>query len=385
MVGLVLDRTGGKFTAKVDGTDAIVELTAEEDRTSNALRGHYLTTPQNTHLLYLSTSGALIYYKGRDEFPLVRDHSVPALAAATNAGPPKKEKAAYQILDEQLDAISVVKKLPAFTAVDASNPAKIAAAFEQADPSMVVHYTLRDPNGWVPKPQWTPSNVSGTSFGGGSWQTDEAWDQTKKGLAGYGGVVKGYSEPDSVGNHLFVQSMKGYPAPLANRTPGLIWEMDGTTAIFLAFDGGRYRLDVSSSTVEKGAPLEMGGGDASSWPPPLQHSLLGIPEITALVKAGALPQKNADDVLAADDDWNKCAQKTWAGAKPEADKLRTTDMDASTRQNRMQALHDKWADSVRAKCKGSADKLERTVTQIIGARDKERLALYEKAKAKFGK
>jgi hypothetical protein len=385
LIGLVLDRSDGKFKVRVDGEQDITELTPEEDRHAGELRGHYLTTPANKHMMYLSSGGGLTYYKGRDEFPLRRDHSVDLLPVATISGPPKKEKAAYQIYDEQLDALSVRKKFPTFTSLDASNLAKVSSAFDQADPSMVVHYTMRDPNGWLPSVHWTPNNVSGTSFGGGAWQTDDMWDRNKKGLAKYGAVVKGYSEPDSQGNHLFVQKMKGYPPPLANGTPGIVWETDGTTAVFVAFDGARYQVDCGSATVDKGQPLEMGPGPVASWPAPLQHSMVGIPEITALAKAGAIPQKTGDDLLLIDDEWNKCAQKAWTGAKPEMEKLKTTDMDPSTRNNRMQALHEKWADQVRGKCKPSTDKLEKAVLTFIETRDKERSALFDKAKAKFGK
>jgi hypothetical protein len=385
LVGLVLDRSDGKFKVRVDGEQDIIELTPEEDRHAGDLRGHYLTTPQNKHMMYLSSGGGLTFYKGRDEFVMRRDHSVDPLPAATIAGAPKKEKLAYEIYDEQLDAISVRKKFPSYTSLDASNLTKVSAALDQVDPSMVVHYTMRDPNGWLPSVRWTPNNVSGTSFGGGAWQTDDLWDRNKKGLAKYGATVKGYSEPDSQGNHLFVQKMKGYPPNLASGTPGIIWEMEGTSAVFVAFDGARYSVDCGNANVEKGQPLEMGAGPVASWPAPLQHSLVGIPEITALAKAGAIPQKTGDDLLLIDDEWNKCAQKAWTGAKPEIDKLKTTDMDASTRSNRMTALRDKWAEQVRGKCKGSTDKLEKSVLSFIETRDKERTALFEKAKAKFGK
>lgn len=385
LVGLVVDRSDGKIKVRVDGTTDVIELTPEEDRHGGELRGHFLTTPEDKHMMYLDTGGGLTYYKGRDELRMQRDHSTDPLPAATLAGPPVKKKLPYQILDEQLDAISVRKKLPQYTALDASNLAKVSAAFDQVDASMVVHYVLRDPNGWLPHNVFTPQNVSGTSFGGGAWQTDELWDRNKKGLAKYGGSVKGYSEYESIGNHLFVQTMKGYPAPLANGTPGIVWEMDSTTAVFIAFDGARYTVDVGHQSVEKGAPIEMGPGPMASWPPPLQHSLMGIPEITALAKAGAIPQKTGDDLLLIDDEWNKCAQKTWATAKPEIDKLKATDMNWSTRAGRGEQLHEKWVENVRAKCKPTTEKLEKAVVAVIEARDKERLAIFEKAKTKFGK
>ena len=384
MRGLVLDRTAGKFKVRVDGEKDIVELTPEEDRFAGELRGHFLVTPANKRMLYLSSRGSLKLFSGRDEIALTSDKPADALPAATVAGAPKKEKLAYQVLLEQLDAISVRKKLPQLTTNDSSNLAKVAEAFGQIETAMLVHFAAR-PKSSSPSIQWAPYGVNGVGFGGGSHQTDEAWSPTKKGLAKYGAIIKGYSHYESMGNHLFVQQMQGYPPPLANGTPGVVWEVDSVSVVFVTLDGGRYSVDCSYSTVENGAPLEKGAGPASGWPAPLQHSLVGITEVTALAKAGAVPQKTGDDLLAIDDEWNACAQKTWKKAKPEFDRLKTSDMNWSTRGGRQEALEEKWRETARRECKASGEKLEKALLSFIEDRNKERLGVLDKARARFGK
>jgi hypothetical protein len=384
MKGLVLDRTNGKFKVRLDGAKEIVELTPEEDRFSGELRGHFLVTPANVRLLYLTSSGSLRLYAGRDELSLTSDRAADPLGPATLAGAPKKPKLAYEVLLNGLAGISVRKKFPQFTSADASSIAKIAEAFKLADAGMAVHYAARDESGSA-SVAWTPSNIGGAGFGGGAHQTDERWDKNKPGLAKYGALIKGYSEYESQGNHLFVQTMAGYPAPLADGTPGLVWEVDSVTVVLVAFDGGRYNVDGSYSTVEKGAPIEKGAGPAARWPAPVQHALVGITEVTALAKAGAIPAKTGDDLLAIDDEWNTCAQKVWKGAKGEVDRLRTTDMNGSTRNGRGEALNEKYNELSRKQCKSSTEKLEKSLVRFIEERSKERLALFEKAKAKFGR
>jgi hypothetical protein len=380
--GLVLDRTGGKFKVRIDGEMDVVELTPEEDRYAGELRGHYLVTPGNTRLMYLSAYGGLKLYTGRDEIAVSSDKPADALGPATIAGPPKKEKAAADVYRDKLEAISVRKKMPKMTSADACNLAKVGEAVAGADASMVVRFVAhkdRELN-----PSWTPYGISGIGFGGGSDRTDEKWDKAKTGLAKYGALVKGYSEYESVGNHLFVQTMKGYPPPLSDKTPGVVWEVDSTSIVFVAFDGGRYVVDAGYYGLDHGEPLVAGAGPASGWPAPLQHSLLGITEVSALSKAGALPQATADDLVAIDDEWNACAQKVWKTAKPEIDRLNTTDMHWGTRAGRGEVLHEKWVENARRGCKASSDKLEKALVQIIEARDKERVSVFDRAKAKFG-
>ncbi|MBI5534374.1 MAG: hypothetical protein HY898_16745 [Deltaproteobacteria bacterium] len=385
MHGFVLDRTGAVVKIQIDGQKDIIELTPREDRHAGGLRGHYFDAPDGKAVIYIATSGGIRYFVGRDEFDMLPIRGALALGAPTIAGQPKHEKPAYEVFGEKLGPISVRKKFPQFTAEDASNLAKVAEVMDKADPSMFVRYVQRDPNGWLPRVVWVPSNISGIGYGGGSRESSLTWDKDKAtGLAKFGGVLKGYSAYNSQGNHIFLQSMKGYPPNLATNTPGIVWEVDSTSVVFVTLDGGRYTVDISSSALEKGAPIEMGAGPQTQWPPALQHALTGIEEISALAKAGAVPQKVVEELSAQDDEWNACAQKVWKGAKPEFDKLHVTDMHYGTREGKVGQAVEKWEEKVRKDCKAAIDKQEKSLLAFIEQRNKERIAIFDKAKVKAG-
>lgn len=384
--GLVLDRTGGQFKVRMDGDDAIIELTPVEDRDGygGEVRGHFLFTPDDVRMLYVSARGGLTLFTESGELHLSSDKGARPLGAATQPGPPRGETRPYQILNDELAAISVRQKNPKLTSADSSNLAVVAEALRAADASMLVRYRARKGNS-SPSIRWTPSSIDGIGFGGGSHRSDEKWEKKGSGLAKYGAVIKGYSEPDSRGNHLFVQTMEGYPPPLADNTPGLVWEVDSTTVTFVTLDGARYDIDCGDSAVENGAPIEKGAGAPSGWPAPLQHSLVGITEVTALAKAGAVPAERGGELIAIDDEWNACAQKVWKRAKNDIDRLKAANIDWSARSGRTELLLEKWSETVRKDCRGASSKLERSLLQFIEARNKERLALFETAKARFGK
>jgi hypothetical protein len=383
MHGFVLDRTGAKAKIRIDGEKDIIELTPREDRSGGELRGHFFDAPDGKAVIYISTHGGVSLYRGRDEFQVVPDKTAAPLAAATIAGEPKHEKPAYEVFGEKLIPISVRKKFSQFSAEDASNLAKVSEAFDKADAAMFVRYVERDPKGWLPNVMWTPNNISGISYGGGEHQTETPWDKANgTGLAKFGGMLKGYSQYKSVGNHIFLQTMKGYPPHLATNSPGVVWEVDSTSVVFVTLDGGRYSVDISNSALEKGAPIEVGAGPVNQWPPALQHSLTGITEISALAKVGAVPKKVVDDLSALDDEWNTCAQKVWKGAKTEFDKLQITDMHYGTRDGRVGQTITKWEDKVRKDCKAPIDKQEKALLSFIEQRNKERLAIFDKVKSK---
>lgn len=368
MVGLVLDRTGPKPKLQMDGDKDIVELTPEEDRHAGELRGHYLRAPDGKARLYVTTGGGIKLFKGRDELWLNSDKTAAPLGAATIAGEPVKEKPVYEDLVKRLTAIAVRAKNPAVTAEDSAKLDKIGEAVDKATPDMFVRYATHEGT-WLPHEVVVPDSVSGVGFGGVAHTTNEPWDKNAKGLAKWGGKARGFSEYDSRGNHLWVMLREGYPPKLAEGTPGLVWEVDGTRAVFVALDGGRYTIDLSAG--DKGTSLDVGAGPVTAWPAPVQHALLGYESVSQLSKVGALPQKATDDLLALDAEWNQCAQKTWKGAERLVDTGKMNE-----------ALRKDWLKKVDAACDKSVKKLESTLVALIEQRVKDRQALFEKAKAK---
>jgi hypothetical protein len=386
LVGLVFDRSGAVPKVKVDGDKDIIQLTAEEVRRSGNLEGTAYKNPKNERMLFISTSGGMEFYRGRDTFRLGPIAKAEALGNPTIAGIAKVELQPNEVLGAKLAAISVRTKMPAFTANDASIPEKVADALSKVDASMIVSYVAKTETATFDE---LPSGVSGVGYGGVAYKSDVKFDaKTGKGLAKFGGIVKGFSEYKSQGNHMVVQTLDGYPVALANGTPGVVWEVNehATEVIFVTLDGGRYRVDTSSSTVtDKGAPLAFGIPAAAAWPAPVQHAWASASEITGLAKVGGAAKSVADEVVAADDAWNTCAQGEWKKAKPEIEKLGMTDMNFMARDARFMKLNETWQERVRKTCKPHTDRLDKAVTSFVEERVKLRTAMFEKAKAKFAK
>jgi hypothetical protein len=252
---------------------------------------------------------------------------------------------------------------------DAAQIAKIDAAVAQATADMFVHYDSHGAKSWLPHLQVVPESFQGIEFGGVARESDDAWDPKKTGLPKYGGKNRGFSSYDTPkGNHMQVVKLAGYPPALADGTPGVVWEVDGTNAIFVTLDGGRYPISLNN---EGGPTLEPGAGPQIAWPKEVQHPLIDVPDVSSLVKAGAMPQKTIDDLLALDQEWTTCAAKTWAGAQRAIDSGRFTEADRKD-----------WVKKVDQACAATVQRQEKLLLQTLEARLKERQGLFDKGKAR---
>jgi hypothetical protein len=369
--GFTLDRTGARPKLQVDGSPDIVELTIEEDRFSGELRGSWLVAPDGKRPLYLAKDGSIAWYVGRDEFAVNSDRAAEPLPAATVTGTYVAPKQPYEAVVERLKAVAVVTRLPQMKPEHAAQLAKVDEAISAATPDMFVHYRANGGTSFLPRMEHVPQAFSGIGFGGVAYRSDDKWDPARAtGLAKHGGVNRGFSEYASQGNHMQVSTLAGYPPPLAERTPGLVWEVQGTVAVFVALDGGRWVVDLSSAP-NQGPNLLAGAGPESGWPAAVQATLLDVPAVSSLAKAGAAPQAAIDELLKFDDEWNTCAQNTWKGAEKQVDSGKFTEADRKA-----------WARKVEAACKKSLTGQTAALLKLIEARAGERKALHDKAKAR---
>lgn len=372
MHGFVLDRSAEPYKLRMDGSNDVVELTKREDRHSGQLRGYWLHRPDGTRPVYLSTSGGLTLYVGRDEFHVSGDRVVEALPAATVAGQYVEPPPPYKATVDRLTAVAVRTKFPEVKAEDSAKLDKIGEVMAKASADMFVHFVARGQDSWVPRQVVVPDSFSGIAFGGVAHKSDDKWEpgaKGAKGLALHGGKNRGFSTYGSRGNHMQVSTLEGYPPKLADGTPGLVWEVDGTSAVFVTLDGTRFTVDLSAA--DKGQTLEAGAGPAAKWPAPFQHALLDVPMVSSYAKAGAMPQKAIDDLLKLDEDWNTCAQKTWKGAEKKVDTHQFNEADRK-----------EWTAKVEKACKKSVDAQEKLLVGLIEERLKARKELFAKAKAK---
>jgi hypothetical protein len=370
MHGFTLDRTGTPIKLQIDGSPDVIEVTQEEDRHAGELRGYYLVAPDGKRPVYISTGGGLQYNLGRDQFDVTADHTSPPLPPPTVTGKYVPPKPAYQDTVDRLTLVAVRTRSPQLKAEDSASLAKIGEIVQAATADMFVHFVPGGQESWGPTQAVVPDAFNGISFGGVGHTSDDKWDPNAKGLAHWGGKNRGFSHEDTPrGNHMQVLRLGGYPPKLAAGTPGLVWEVSGTTAVFVTLDGGRYRVDLSQA--DKGQTLAPGAGPQATWPAPLAEALLDVPAVSSYAKAGAMPQKAIDDLLKLDEDWTTCAAKSWAGAQKKIDSGKFTEAD-----------HKDWTAKAEKACQKTVAAQEKLLLDLTEGRAKERLALFEKAKAR---
>lgn len=386
MVTLVVDRTGAQPKIRMDRESVITELFREEAKDKGNVVGYWLNGPDAQHWFYLDTSGAFYFVK--PEFrkgvslysirsvgvALGRDADADILGAATKKGVASvpEEKTSQEIVGEQLQAISVLQKFPNFKPEDSANLTRVAQAFQSIDQSMLVRLS---PQG-AKNARWAPSSdvVGNTQHGlGGAiegYPSDQAWDKTSNGLAKHGGVMQGsvaYNTP----SRLRVLQLKGWPNPALPGTPGVIWMVSSTRVVFVSLDGGRYTIDIEN----EGSPVEMGAGDPTKWPAPLQHTLIDIDAIRAFAKGAAIPDPIAQSFDGLSDSWWSCVNKVWEKGRKDEDKL-------LGKYEKLAALAKTYEARALKECEPSKKALEKELISFIEARIKERSGLYEKAKSR---
>ena len=102
------------------------------------------------------------------------------------------------------------------------------------------------------------------------------------------------------------------------------------------------------------------------------------------MKGGSVPAKAHDDLEALKKDWQTCAGKTASAAKPEVRAIGTTDAQWHTKNERLEApAEEKYAEKVAKECAPQLAKVEQALVQFSDGRSAERMAVFEKAKARF--
>lgn len=366
-VGLVIDRTGDIAKVKIDKSNDIVQITPKEDRKHGDLVGNRYESPDGKGVLYITVGGHVKFYGPKDTFDLRRDADAEALGAPTVAGvPAPPKKMAYELLIEELDAISVVKKL-GFKAEDSGNLAKVGEAIEKADKGLFVTYQAKtDAATFAPAPE----TIGGTTYAGATGGGYPLEDDNKDKIGPFGGVLRGWTT-DTGGGYIRLYTPK--KKILADKTPGLVWEAGSTSVVFVTLDGGRYRVDVSHQTVEAGAPLAKGIAPTANWPAAIQDSIYDTSATQYLAKSGAIPATVHEQAEKIDEEWRACANKEAKALQDKLDKAGT---------NRRKILEGHLP-ATRKKCAASEKKMVKLLTDFADARNKERTALYEKSKTKL--
>lgn len=369
MYGFVLDRSGKPIKLRVDGEKDVYELTQQEVRDDGGeLLGYRLVDPRNHVRVLIGKGGSITFVHGKDELPASADETAAALGTPTVAGPPVEPPAPtppYMKLAAELAAQSVRVRFPELEPKDAADLAKVKAAIAKADAAMFVHYVKPGEGGWGARAEVVPSAFSGFAYGGGDFATDADEAARYKALAKHGALVIGVSSPDSdQGNHILVRRSDARDQ-LADKTPGLVWEVEGSQVVLVTLDGARYVVDLNQGSEGGAPPIARGAGPKADWPAPLQDTFADITVVSSLVKAGVEPQKAQDELEAIDAEWNRCVVKGW---KP-----------TRTAQG---VNYPAKAVKIHKGCRKPMQKLEAALVRFIDARSKARQALYDEAVAR---
>ena len=86
-IAFVLDRTGPTAKLRLDGKDAVVELTSKEDTRGAAPHGSFLVSPDGKPRIFVAASGQL-FMAPSFEVEVVSDHPAARLPAATVTAAP---------------------------------------------------------------------------------------------------------------------------------------------------------------------------------------------------------------------------------------------------------------------------------------------------------
>jgi len=158
---------------------------------------------------------------------------------------------------------------------------------------------------------------------------------------------------------------------------------EGTKIVFVAVDGGRWELgDWYNDFDAKAPPVEAGTGPQSAWPAPLASSAIDVGLVRGLAKGGAIPAKTAADIEAIDDGWFECVQKVWKEGRAEADKIEATQAPLNDKYGKLSGVAKKYELKAEQTCAPIVKKLDEALTRFIEARDTERKAIFDKAKAR---
>lgn len=394
-IGLVLDRTGDKPKVKIDGSQDITEVFVEDELRSGTVVGRKYRGPDSKLILLVSSDGDIEFLQQRGTARLVRDADADALGAPTKIGvaaPPS----ARDVLDEKLAALTVQKHFPELKPQDSGNLAKVKEVFAKAPKEMFLSFNPGKEND---SPTYDPASghIDDTIHAGsrlGGHPADEGWAKgsvlAKFGMVARGatvssddslrfrssGVSSGTSFLSNSNTNIKTYDLTSMQKPLAAKTPGVLWEMEDGL-VFVTLDGGRYRL-----VHYQESPFTEGLGPVAEWPAPLQHTVLDRNALGTFVKGNAWQTKAPEALDAIEKRYRECSDKQWTASKDEFKNIGTADLQWHTKSARGAQLAEKIVTKVDKACGKEVVAYEKTLIEAIEARNKERQALHETAKAR---
>lgn len=378
-VGFVFDQTGATPKLRMDGSNDIVELTPEIEMRGPFKAGTAYWTPGGDRVLYIDRYGHVTLYTETGPQSVYAKGKPSPLGTATVTGQYTPPKSNADLRAERYSALAIRTKMSGYQPEDSGNLKKVALALAQADRAMFVQF-VGSASRWVPASPMI--GISEHSLGVGKYTAKKKYDPKAKGLEGFGATIDPHA-PLGERGRLTLVPLDGFPKPLAHGTPGVIWEVNGSTAVFVTLDGGRYHIALGEED-----PFAAGLPPVADWPKPLQHSLLDDEAIEYFAKAKIMTKATEKSVLSHFAAYGDCTEAHWKEGERAMDALDDEMADEkltwADRQARLRKVARKYRDSVEAKCKPHIEALEKALLNQIDRRDRERLRLYEATKKAIG-
>ncbi|NOU29769.1 MAG: hypothetical protein HOO96_17830 [Polyangiaceae bacterium] len=175
-----------------------------------------------------------------------------------------------------------------------------------------------------------------------------------------------------------------FPA-LAKETPGFVLGAANNGHVrFLALDGSTYDLPPSE--------LALGPGNVAEWPKGVQHTMYvdsdgsfshvqGAPENRPWEPP---PKRIVDGLHATRTALNACNARVWRPSAPIYEAIDAANILESTKEARRQQVSDRYTAAAFATCRASFVAHAKSILAVNEDRKKNRTALYEANKARFG-
>lgn len=259
-------------------------------------------------------------------------------------------------------ATTIVERFAELTERDSFDLERVGRALDRVDPGMVFH--LRSPIAAAHR--WSPSDgdEGPLDAGGGCYGTSP--------LVRFGAavVVRG-----RVGKT--VLDVARCAGDLSPRMPGVVWSSHGDVAIFVTFDGGRYR--VPTAWLEPGIPP--GPWRTTSDPP--RDATLRETDLRRLSAVGAVPESWALEVEAPSAAWTRCSAPFWTAALREYDDNDARVLVAAVKERRSLEITAKYAARVDVACSDARAAFEAAVASVVERREAARDRLYARMRGRF--
>jgi hypothetical protein len=128
--------------------------------------------------------------------------------------------------------------------------------------------------------------------------------------------------------------------------------------------------------------INLGLTPEGNWPPPLQHELVDINIVNLLVKGGALPKEQGDQLTVLYDAYLSCVNTLWKKGKEEEQTVQASDRTSDAKYGKLEAVAKTYENKAKKECAPAAAKYETGLVTLIEQRNKQRMAMFGAVKGR---